>query len=97
MAGGTCARCHVDMVEHRRHPAIGCVTVIAAVVTGDVVGRLARGRGAVVATEAGTQHSRMVDPDHRVPDTGAVTVLAQVRSLDMGTGLAGGRTAVVEI
>ena len=83
------------MVEYRRHPAVGGMTVIAAVVTGNVVGRLAQGRGAVVTTEAGAKDGGMVDPDHRGPDIGAVTVLAQVRGLDMGAGLAGCGAAVV--
>ena len=95
MAGGTCTWGHVDMVEHCRHPAVGGVAVIAAVVAGDVVGRLARGRAAVVTAEAGAEHSGMVDADYRVPGVGAVTVLAQVRGLYMGTGLAGRGAAVV--
>ena len=71
------------------------MTVVAAVVAGDVVGRLARCRGAVVTAEAGAEYRCMVDPNHRVPGIGAVTVLAQVRGLDMGIGLAGRSAAVV--
>ena len=95
MAGGACTGANVDMVEYCRHPAIGGVTVIAVVVTGNVVGRLAQCRGAVVTAEAGAKYGGMIDPGHRGPDTGAVTVLAQVRGLDMGAVLAGRGGAVV--
>ena len=83
------------MVEYCRHPAIGGVTVIAAVVTGNVVGRLAIGGGAVVTAEAGAEHGSMIDPVHRVPGVDAVAVLAQVRGLDVDTGLTRSRAAIV--
>ena len=60
------------MVEVCRHPGIGCVAKIAGIVTGNMRGVFACGNAAVVATEAGTYHIVMVDPDNRYP--GGVTV-----------------------
>ena len=65
------------MIKGRRHPAIGGVTVIAAVVTGDVAGRLARGRGAVVTTEAGTNHRIVIHARKWFPELIRVTFFAQ--------------------
>ena len=85
------------MIEGRRCPAIGGMTIIAAVVTGNVVGRLAQCRGAVVTAEAGAKYRGMIDVGHRGPDTGigAVTVLAQIRGLDVRAVLTGRGGAVV--
>ena len=86
---------HIAVIERGRQPAIGGVAVIAVVVTGDVVDRLARGRAAVVAAEAGPEHISMVDPDYRDPARVAVAVLALTGGLDVGAVLAGRGTAVV--
>ena len=71
------------------------MTIIAGVVTGDMVGRLAQRRGAVVTAEAGAQDSGMVNHGHRHPGRGAVTVLAHRRGLDVIGRLAGRRRAIV--
>ena len=65
------------MVEYRRHPAIGGVTVIAAVVTGNVVGRLALGGGAVMTTRAGTNYRVMVHPCKWPPELIRMTFFTQ--------------------
>ena len=70
------------------------MTIIAGVVTGDVVGRLAQRRAAIVTAEAGAEDSSMVNPGHRHPGRAAVTVLAHRRGLDMGAVLAGRGSAV---
>ena len=87
VAGGARTGGYVDMIENRRHPTVGGMAVIAAVVARNVVGRLARCGGAVVTAEAAAQYSGMIDPDYRGPDIGAVTVLAQIGGLDVATGL----------
>jgi len=88
---------HRAVIEGRRHPAIGGMTIIAVVVTGNVVGRLAQCRAAIVTAEAGAQYRGMINPGHRGPDTGigAVTVLALVRGLDVSAVLAGRGGAIM--
>ena len=88
---------HRAVIEGRRHPAIGGMTIIAVVVTGNVVGRLAQCRAAIVTAEAGAKYRGMINPGHRGPDTGigAVTVLALVRGLDVSAVLAGRGGAIM--
>ena len=97
MTGCTGSRSDVSVIEGCRNPAISRMTVIAVVVTGNVVSRLAQCRGAVVTAEAGAQYRGMINPGHRGPGTGigAVTVLAQIRGLDVRAGLTGRGRAVV--
>ena len=86
---------HRAVIEGRRCPAIGGMTIIAAVVTGDVVGRLAQCRGAVVTTEAGAEYRGMINPGHRVPGRRRMAVLAHIRGLDVSGVLTGRGGAVV--
>ena len=73
------------------------MTIVAGVVAGNVIGRLAGCCGVVMTAEAGPQHCGMVNPDHRDPGAGAVAILAQRRGLDMAAVLARGRGAIVTV
>jgi hypothetical protein len=95
VAGGTCAGGYIAVIKYCRRPGIGAVTVIAGVVAGDVVRRLAGRRGIVMTAEAGPQHSGMVNPNHRDPGAGPVAILAQRRGLDMAAVLARGRGTIM--
>ena len=79
------------MIEVGRDPGIGCVAKIAGIVTGNVRGVFARGSTAVVATEAGTYHIVVVDPDHRYPGGIAVAILTQVIGRDVSGVFSCGR------
>jgi len=83
------------VVEHRRGKGRGVVAVVTGIGAGDVVGRLAGCRAAVVAAEAGAQHVGMIDPDCRHEAGRAVAVLARAGGLDMRAVLAGCRSTVV--
>jgi len=83
------------VIEHGAAPAAGVVAVVAAVVTGDMIGRLADGGGAVVTGGAGADDVGVIDTGDRNPAAGAVTVLTERVGLDVGGVLAGGGGAVV--
>ncbi len=83
------------MIEGRRCPCVNGMTIIAAVVTGDVVGRLAQCRGAVVTTEAGPEYSGMIVSGPQVPGRRRMAVLAHIRGLDVRGVLTGRGGAVV--
>ena len=56
---------HSAVVKDRPGKTIGVVAIVAGIATGDMIGRLARGHGAIVATRAGALHRGMIDPGHR--------------------------------
>ena len=82
------------MIEVDRRPVRTDVAVLAHVGRLDVIRRLSRRRGAVVAGTACPGHIRMIDP-HGRPGGRDMAVLADIRGGDVVYGLAGCRRAVV--
>ena len=66
------------MVEIRRNPATGGVTIGTNVAAGDMCGVFTGCRGAVMAAETGADHIVVVDPDDRNPGGVAMAILAQI-------------------
>ena len=95
VTGTAGTRRHTAMVEYRRYPAIGAVAIIAGIVAGDVVRRLAGRRVAVMAAEAGPQHIGMVDTNNRCKQGRTVAVLAYIGRVDVTVVLADRRRAVM--
>lgn len=83
------------MIEYSRRPAVGRMTIIAAVAGSEVVGCLTGRSCSIVAGKTGTNNSGVIDTGHRCPAGGPVTVFAQGIGLNMRRVLAGGRGAIV--
>lgn len=82
MAADTIPR-HPGMIENCAGP-FGCgVAIIACSSCWNVVGRLAAGRGAVMATGAGPNDLRMIDMQYRRPGLGDVAIFAGIGGGDM--------------
>ena len=71
------------------------MTVIANIIAGDMVGRLAGCCGAIVATAAAAQHGGMINPGNRVETARVMAILATVAGAHMNRGLARRRSAIV--
>jgi len=71
------------------------VAIVTGISTGDVVLRLATGRGAVVAAEAGTDHLGMIGMRDRFPKIRGMTGLTGITGIDVQVVLAGGSRPVV--
>ena len=78
MAGSTGTGGYTAVVEHGRYPAIGIMAVIAGIAAGDVVGRLAGRRRAVMTAETGANHTGMIYADNGAPDCRAVAVFTYI-------------------
>lgn len=74
----------IDVVEVRRNPCNGCMTIVASFAALDVCGVLAGCGRTIVAGVAGTQYVQVVYCDSRVPEIGAVAVFADIRRCDVG-------------
>ena len=83
------------MVEVRRRPGHGRMTVIAVVAARQVSRVLAGCSDAIVAGSTATEHLRMVHGVYGLPGNRIVAVLTNVGRLHMGRVLAGSVSAVV--
>lgn len=83
------------VIENRRYPAIGAMTIITGITTGNVIRCFSTGRRSVMATETGTNYIGMIDTGNRTPQRRIVAILAQIRCLDMRAVLAGRRRTIV--
>jgi len=73
----------VYVVEVRRQPANGRMTIVAVVAAVDMTLVLAGGDNAVVAGAAGANHLCVVDRVHRHPDVRRMTIFADIAGLDV--------------
>jgi hypothetical protein len=85
----------VGMINIRRDPARGCVTVVASVAAGYMRRILAFGDRAIVAGSTGTDHLCVVYPVCRREELTVVTVFTNVGRLDMCRTLADRSDTVV--
>jgi len=85
----------VNVVEVGRYPAVGCMTVITGVATGDVRRVLACSDRSVVAGRAGANHLGMVYDNYRGKRDCCMTVLTNVACLDVHGAFPSGIDAVV--
>jgi len=69
---------YIAVIKCCSGPAAGVMTVIAGIAAGDMVGRFARGCGAVVTGCTTAQHITVVHPRHRRPTAGPVTILTGI-------------------
>jgi len=70
---------NILVIEVRRNPAGGTMTVIIALCRGRQVIQVLTHRGnAVMTTAAGTQHLEVIDRNYWIPQVGAVAVFADV-------------------
>ena len=77
VAAGT-AGGHTGMIKNRPREGICIVAIITDVAAGDVVGRFARGRDAVVATGTCSQHGGVINPGDSGEIAGVMAILACV-------------------
>jgi len=84
-----------NVVEIRRDPGVGGMTVIASVLAPDVVRRLASGDHAVVAAGAGTDDLEVVHAHQRHPERRAMAGVTGIRAAYVLGALSGGTDAVV--
>lgn len=71
----------IDVVEIRRQPADGAVTIIAGIATGNVCRVLANCDDAVVTATTGADNLAVIDHHHRREQVGRMTVFAYVGRL----------------
>jgi len=83
------------MVERRRQPACGAMTVVAGVTTGNMCGQFADGDDTVMAGAAGAEHLGVVDGHHRGEHVGRVAILTDIGRINMRLVLSGRVSAVV--
>ena len=83
------------MIEARRQPGIGRVTVVALCGGRQVIKVLALSDDAIVTADAGAHHLEMIYRHRRNPGSIVVTVLADIGRTDMVERLAGGGHAVM--
>ena len=86
---------YIRMIEIRRYPAKGSMTIIAVVVARDVCRVLARRSDAVVTGAAGTKHLCVIDRENRCENIRRVAVLTSVGRQDMLGALSSRFGAVV--
>lgn len=85
------------VIEVRRSPCHGRVTVITAIAAVDMCRMLARRHDSVMTGCAGTEYLCVIDDEHRREDIGAVAVFADIGCLNMCGILAGGFGAIVAV
>ena len=83
------------MIEQRRDPRRGGMTIVAGVIAENMRRRLADGGDTVMARAARTQYLGMINKIRRLPQGGVVAVLAHRRGGDVIDTLAGGTDAVM--
>jgi len=83
------------VVEVRRQPGDGAVTVIAGVAAGNVCLVFAACGGAVMTGAASSQYLGVIDGHHRGPEIRGVAIFADVRRLNVRSILAGRLRAVM--
>ena len=71
------------------------MAIIAGITAGDMVGRFAQGRDAVVATAAVAQYGGVVNPGDTGEITSVMAILASIQSPHMVRGFTRCRGAVV--
>ena len=71
------------------------MTDLAIVAALDMIRRLTRRRDVIMATETGTDHVAVIDPDNRCPDAIVVAIFAYVGGQHMGRALAWNRGVIV--
>ena len=64
------------MIEDPARPAVGGMTVITGISTGDMGDTLSGGGGSIVTTETGAVHRGMIDTYGREPGGGGMTIFA---------------------
>ena len=97
MAVATTLGFNILVIEIRRYPTGGTVTVVTLCCSGQVIKILTHGSDAIVATAAATQYLEVIDRDGRIPQVGAVAVFADVSSCDMVKSLTGRGHAIVAV
>ena len=85
----------IDVIEVRRQPAEGAVTVIAVVAAGDMRRVFAGGSDAVMAGTTAAKHLGVIDRKHWREHIGRVTVFTDVRRLHVRRIFAGRAGAVM--
>ena len=97
MAVTTTLRGDVRVIEVRRNPTGGTMTIVTLRGGRQVIEILAHGRDAIVAAATATQYLEVIHCHRRVPDVGTVTILADIGRADMVKALTGGRHAIVTV
>ena len=87
--------CDVDVIEVRRYPAHGAVTIVAGVATGNVCQVFANGDDAIMAGAASPNDLAVIDHHYRRKDISRVTVFANIGCLDVRRIFSGGVRAVM--
>lgn len=85
----------IDVVEIRRQPADGAVTIVAGIAAGNVCRVLANCDDAVVTGTTGADHLGVIDHHHRREQVGCMAILAYVGRLYVGRIFARGIRTVV--
>ena len=85
----------VDVIEVRRQPANGAVTIVASVATGNMRQVFANGDDAIMAGAASPDNLGVIDHHYRRKDISRVTVFANIGCLDVCRIFAGSIRAVV--
>ena len=86
---------NVDVIEIRRCPASGRMTVVTAIACIQVRRSLATGRAAVVARTTGADNLGVINGKHRCKYVGRVAILADIAGLDVPAIFARGFRTVV--
>ncbi len=94
MAAGTIAG-DAQVIEVRRQPGGGAVAVITSIATRDMRCVFAGRNDAIVAGTTATDHLRVIDTDHGLPQVGAVAIFTDGARLNMCRTLARGLDAVM--
>ena len=87
--------CDVDVIEVRRYPAHGAVTIVAGVATGNVRQVFANGDDAIMAGAASPNDLRVINGHYRREYVGRMAVLTNIRGLNVRRILAHCIRAVV--
>ncbi len=85
----------IDVIEVRRYPTRGRMTVVAVVAAVNVCQGLAGRRDAVMTGAAGAHYLRVVNGKHRREHIGVVAIFTDIAGLDMGWPFARSFYAVV--
>ena len=83
------------MVKHRRHPRRGAMAIVTFIAAGQMLRRLARGHGSVVATVAGTDYLGVIHSNHRAPGIHTMACVAVIGGGNVVRRLAGRLLPVV--
>ena len=83
------------VIKYRTLEAGGVMAIVTGIAAGDMIGRFAGRRAAIMTAETGALHFSMIDSGCRLPQICAVTRLTATAGVDMRIALAGRRCPVV--